>query len=237
MNAKKLSIVVPCFNEADTLGEMLDRVLAADACGLEKDVIVIDDGSTDGSYDKALAAAGNDPRIRIHRHHVNLGKGASLRAGFAMAEGDIVLVQDADLEYEPDDYPKLLKPILEGRADVVYGTRFRGGDTVRVLFFWHSLGNRFLTLLSNIFTDLNLTDMETCFKVFRKDILERITLKENRFGIEPEITAKVSHLKPFPRIYEVGIRYTGRTYQEGKKISWKDGVRAVYCILRYNILR
>jgi len=237
MPPKTLSVVIPCYNEADTVQDLIRRVLAADTCGLDLDLIVVDDASADGSFEKIQAIADTEPRAQAARHERNQGKGAALRTGFALAKGDIVLVQDADLEYHPDEYPRLLGPILDGKADVVYGSRFRGGDSTRVLYFWHTVGNRFLTLLSNMFTDLSLTDMETCFKVFRRDILERVRLKENRFGIEPEITAKVSHLKPAPRIYEVGIGYTGRTYAEGKKVNWKDGVRAIYCILRYNLFR
>ena len=232
----KLSVVMPCFNEAPTLSASIERVLAADTLGLSIEVIVVDDGSTDGSAAVAEGLSRRDARIRLVHHGKNCGKGAALRSGFAAAEGDIVLIQDADLEYDPTEYPKLLAPILGGKADVVYGSRFVGGETHRVLYFWHSLGNKFLTLLSNMFSDLNLTDMETGYKVFRRDIVGRIAIRENRFGFEPEITAKISRLSPPPRIYEVGIAYAGRTYQEGKKINWKDGVRAIYCILRYNIV-
>lgn len=232
----KLSVVMPCFNEAPTLASSVERVLAADTLGMSVEVLVVDDGSTDGSAEVAENLGRRDQRIRLIRHPQNCGKGAALRSGFAACAGDIVLIQDADLEYDPTEYPKLLSPILSGKADVVYGSRFAGGETHRVLYFWHSLGNKFLTLLSNMFSDLNLTDMETGYKVFRRDVVGRITIREDRFGFEPEITAKISRLSPKPRIYEVGIAYAGRTYQEGKKINWKDGVRAIYCILRYNIV-
>jgi len=237
MSFKTLSIVVPCFNEEATLEALVSRVTGADACGLEMEVIIVDDHSRDRSREIAEAIAAKDPRIKLARHDVNLGKGAAVSTGFGIATGDIVIVQDADLEYDPDEYPKLLKPILDGKADVVYGSRFRGGESHRVLFFWHSIGNRFLTLLSNMLTDLNLTDMETCYKVFRREFLERITLQEPRFGFDPEITAKISRLRPAPRIFEVGISYFGRTYDEGKKIGWRDGFRVILCILRYNLLR
>ncbi|MDH5747897.1 MAG: glycosyltransferase family 2 protein [Rhodospirillales bacterium] len=235
MTFKTLSVVIPCYMEEATLEALVVRVLEADTRGLVLDIIIVDDGSPDASFTKARALAEAHGAVRAVRHEVNMGKGAALRTGFKMAEGDIVIIQDADLEYDPGEYPKLLQPILDGNADVVYGSRFRGGESTRVLYFWHSLGNRFLTLLSNMFTDLNLTDMETCYKVFRKEILDRVNVQENRFGFEPEITAKISRLRPRPRIYEVGISYTGRTYDEGKKIGWKDGVQAIYCILRYNI--
>ena len=236
-NIKLLSVIIPCFKEEQTLAHLVQRVLAAPRMGLGIDIVIVDDASPDGSYAIAQKLAEEHPEIQSVRHEVNQGKGAALRTGFAAAKGEIVLIQDADLEYDPNQYPKLLEPILDGSADVVYGSRFRGGDVVRVLYFWHSLGNRFLTLLSNMFTDLMLTDMETCYKVFKKDILDRVTINENRFGFEPEITAKISALKPMPGIYEVGISYHGRTYEDGKKIGWKDGVRAIYCILRYGILK
>jgi glycosyltransferase involved in cell wall biosynthesis len=201
---------------------------------IERELVVVDDCSSDGTRDYLKAFHDHD-QVQVFYHDVNQGKGAALRTGFAQATGDIVLVQDADLEYDPAEYPELLKPILDGKADVVYGSRFIGGETHRVLYFWHSLGNKFLTLLSNMFTDLNLTDMEVCYKLFKKDVLDRIQLTEDRFGFEPEVTAKVARLSC--PIYEVGISYYGRTYQEGKKISWKDGVRAIYVILKYGLFK
>lgn len=237
MPLKTISIVIPCFNEEKTLESLVERVLAADTCGLDAEIIIIDDKSQDGSLDKALALSDTHANVTVLKHKTNLGKGAAMRTGFSNAKGDIVLVQDADLEYDPGEYPKLLKPILDGQADVVYGSRFSGGESHRVLYFWHRMGNWFLTLFSNMLTDLNLTDLETCYKVFRRDILNKIVLKEDRFGFDPEITAKVSHLKPTPRIYEVGIGYAGRTYDEGKKIVWKDGLVVIGSILRYNLFR
>jgi glycosyltransferase involved in cell wall biosynthesis len=227
----KLSIVIPAYNEFGTIREILSRV---NAVPLEKEIVVVDDCSTDGTGEvlREEAAAG---RCLLVRHDRNRGKGAALQTGFSAATGDIILIQDADLEYNPLEYPNLLKPILDGRADVVYGSRFIGSGEKRVLFFWHSIGNQFLTILSNMFTNLNLSDMETCYKVFRREVLAKIRIEENRFGFEPEITAKVAKLGC--RIYEVGIAYSGRTYAEGKKIDWKDGMRAIYCILKYNLLR
>jgi glycosyltransferase involved in cell wall biosynthesis len=227
-----LSIVIPCYNEAGTLAALVDKVLSAPID--DKEVIVVDDGSTDGTPQVLRDSVA--PRVaKVLRHEHNRGKGAALRTGFAAATGDIVLVQDADLEYDPRDYPRLLQPILEDRADVVYGSRFTGGESHRVLYFWHSVTNKLLTLLSNMLTDLNLTDMEVCYKVFRRSVLERIQIEEDRFGFEPEITAKVAKLGC--RIFEVGISYSGRTYGEGKKIGWRDGMRALWCILKYNLLR
>lgn len=227
-----LSVVMPVYNERTTLFEIIRRVLAAPV-PLEREVILVDDFSKDGTRElyAELPARFPGATIRVFMHEVNRGKGAALRTGFAQARGDLVIVQDSDLEYDPGDYPKLLKPLLDGRADVVYGSRFVGGDEHRVLYFWHYVGNRFLTTLSNMFTNLNLTDMETCYKVFRREVLAGMVLRSDRFGIEPELTAKVA--KGGWRVYEVGISYSGRSYEEGKKITWKDGVRAIYCIIRF----
>lgn len=231
-----ISIIMPCYNEANTLEAAVSRVLSANTLGLDKEIIIIDDGSVDGSADLAVEIASKESTVHALKQFPNRGKGAALRTGFEKASGDIVLIQDADFEYNPADYPKLLRPIMDGRADVVFGSRFRGGEEGRVLYFWHSIGNHLLTLLSNMLTNLNLTDMETGYKVMRRDIVKSISLREDRFGVEPELTAKIARLMSGPRIYEVGISYSGRTYGEGKKVNWKDGFRAIYCILRYNIL-
>ena len=223
----KLSVVIPVYNERDTLHEILRRVRESPT-GLETEIVVVDDCSTDGTRD--ILEKLDLPGVRVFYQPKNAGKGAALRRGFAEAEGDIILIQDADLEYNPAEYPVLLGPILDGRADVVYGSRFLGGPH-RVLFFWHYVGNKFLTTLSNIFSNLNLTDMETCYKVFRADVLGKISLKSDRFGFEPEVTLKLAKLKC--RIYEVPISYSGRDYSEGKKIGWKDGLAAFFHILRY----
>jgi glycosyltransferase involved in cell wall biosynthesis len=227
----KLSIVIPVFNEEKTVEEIIRRAQEVDV-GLEKEIIIVDDGSTDST--QQILKGLNHPQIKIFYHDKNQGKGAALQTGFSKAGGGIVLVQDADLEYDPKDYPKLLEPILDGRADVVYGSRFLGGPH-RVLFFWHYVGNKMLTTLSNMLSNLNLSDMETCFKVFRKDLLDQINLKSKRFGFEPEITIKLSKLKC--RIYEVPISYSGRDYSEGKKIGWKDGVAAIIHILRFKLFK
>lgn len=231
----KLSVIIPCYNEKETLESLVVDVVSAERCGLDIEVIIVDDASSDGSAEVAGQIAKNMHFVKVYTHEVNLGKGAALRTGFQHAQGDIVLIQDADREYSPKEYPRLLAPILDGFADVVYGSRFLGGGTVRVLYFWHSMGNRFLTLVSNVFSNLTLTDMETCYKVFRREVLRKLVIEENRFGFEPEITIKLSRLRPLPRIYETSISYQGRTYEEGKKITWKDGVRALYCILRYRL--
>jgi glycosyltransferase involved in cell wall biosynthesis len=227
-----VSVVIPCYNEKGTIAELLDAVIAALPTGRE--IILVDDGSVDGSRDLLQGPlAGKIDKLILQPY--NQGKGAALRAGIAAATGDIVIIQDADLEYDPAQYPCLLEPILGDKADVVYGSRFIGAEPHRVLYFWHRMGNGLLTLMSNMFTNLNLTDMETCYKVFRREIVQKITIEEDRFGFEPEITAKLSKMRV--RIYEVGISYHGRTYDEGKKIGWRDGVSALYCIVKYNLFR
>ena len=227
-----LSVVIPVFNEAATIEELVRRVQAVQ---MTKQVIIVNDGSTDGTQAKLdeLQAADN---VDVFRQTPNQGKGAAVRLGISKARAGIVIIQDADLEYDPRDYHSLIQPILDGKADVVYGTRFAGGEAHRVLYFWHSIGNRFLTLLSNAFTNLNLTDMETGYKVFRRELAQQIRIEEDRFGFEPEVTAKLAKW-PNIRIYEVGISYSGRTYQEGKKIKWHDGLYAIWCIVKYNMLR
>jgi glycosyltransferase involved in cell wall biosynthesis len=223
-----LSIIMPVYNEVSTIEKIVSVVQSVP---IEKEIIIVDDFSTDGTRQK-LKAIGAQDGIQVLLHEKNQGKGAALRTGYAAAQNDIVIVQDADLEYDPREYPTIIAPILDGRADVVYGSRFIGGQSHRVLYFWHSIGNRFLTLLSNCLCDMNMTDMETCYKAFRRELIQSIDIQENRFGVEPEITAKVAAMGA--RIYEVGISYSGRTYAEGKKINWKDGLRAIWCVLKYN---
>lgn len=234
-----ISIVIPAYNEGRTIHLILNKVknvLLPD--GVEKEIIIVNDFSKDNTEEAIINYKTANPELNIqyYKHEVNKGKGAALHTGIKEAKGDYIIIQDADLEYDPEEYNILLKPILSGNADVVYGSRFIGGKPHRILFFWHSIGNKVLTTLSNMFTNLNLTDMETCYKLFRADIVKGLSLKENRFGFEPEVTAKISRIKDV-RIYEVGISYYGRTYEEGKKIGWKDGFRAIYCILKYGLFK
>ncbi len=235
----KLSILIPAYNEAQTIERILARVVEAPLPeGWEREIIVIDDCSADETVDRVeqFIAQHGHGRVALVRHERNQGKGAAIHTGIRRASGDYILIQDADLEYDPSEYMRLLEPVLVAGADVVYGSRFIGGRPHRILFFWHSIGNKFLTFLSNMCTNLNLTDMETCYKLFRADLLKSLTLREKRFGFEPEVTAKIARI-PGVRIYEVGISYYGRTYEEGKKINWKDGVHALWCIFKYGFLR
>jgi glycosyltransferase involved in cell wall biosynthesis len=237
MDHKTLSIIIPVYNEEKTIHLILNKIKEVQLInGLNKEIVMVDDSSTDNSWEKLEKYKSENPElgISLYRHTYNQGKGAALRTGIQEAKGELIIIQDADLEYDPFEYNELLKPITEGHADIVYGSRFMGGKPHRILFFWHSIGNGLLTLMSNAFTNLNLTDMETCYKLFKAPIIKSIQIKENRFGFEPEVTAKISRI-PAIRIYEIGISYYGRTYADGKKISWRDGVRALYCILKYNI--
>lgn len=237
MNQNVLSIIIPAYNEGQTIHLILDKVKAVNLInGIKKEIIIVNDCSKDNTEDAIYNYMANnqDLNIQYFKHEVNKGKGAALHTGISKASGEFTVIQDADLEYDPQEYNLLLKPILDGFADVVYGSRFMGGKPHRVLFFWHTVGNKFLTFFSNMLTNLNLTDMETCYKLFKTEIIQKIKLNENRFGFEPEVTAKIARISGI-RIYEVGISYYGRTYQEGKKIGWKDGFRAIYCIIKYGI--
>lgn len=234
---KKLSIVIPAYNEENTILEILAKVTSVELIdGITKEIIIVNDFSKDKTKElvQKYISQGNTEEVKYYEHEVNKGKGAAIHTGIQYATGDFLIIQDADLEYDPNEYNLLLQPIIDGFADVVYGSRFKGALPHRILFFWHSIGNQLLTFFSNVFTNLNLSDMETCYKMFKTDIIQNINLKEKRFGFEPEVTAKISRI-PNMRIYEIGISYYGRTYDEGKKINWKDGLRAVYCILKYNI--
>jgi len=236
---QKLSIIIPAFNEGGTIHQILDKVKVVRLPdGIGKEVIIVNDFSLDNTEDAVLLYQQNNPDLNIHyfKHPFNKGKGASLQTGIEKASGDFIIIQDADLEYDPQEYLLLLQPVLDGFADVVYGSRFVSGRPHRILFFWHTIGNRFLTLFSNMFSNLNLTDMETCYKLFKSEIIKGISLNEKRFGFEPEITIKLARIKGI-RIYEVGISYYGRTYEDGKKIGWKDGVRAMYCIIKYGLFK
>lgn len=237
MQISTLSIVIPVYNEEKTIHMILDKIKEVELINsINKEVILVDDCSSDDSIGAIERYIENNPELPmvLHKHEQNQGKGGALHTGINVANGDLIVIQDADLEYDPFEYNELLKPILDGHADVVYGSRFMGGKPHRILFFWHSIGNGMLTLMSNAFTNLNLTDMETCYKMFRSEHIKSLDLKEKRFGFEPEVTAKISRI-PKIRIYEIGISYYGRTYEEGKKIGWRDGFRALYCILKYNI--
>ena len=237
LTPNKLSIIIPAYNESKTIHLILDKIKnVALINNIQKEIIIVNDCSTDDTEERVSKYIDNnlDLAIKYHKHETNNGKGAAIHTGIRNATGEYLIIQDADLEYDPNEYNLLLKPILDGYADVVYGSRFMGGKPHRILFFWHSIGNKLLTFFSNMFTNLNLTDMETCYKLFRTEIIQSIKLEENRFGFEPEVTAKISKLKNI-RIYEIGISYYGRTYKEGKKINWQDGLRAIYCIIKYGL--